>query len=78
MLDNADKYSKIFASSFKMQKIKMQNIFARKKILKNGTEGKTYEFPTTLTMHTTENCLDKWVNYSVLDAESTFFLREAL
>lgn len=56
----------------------MENLFARKKVLKTGEVGKIYEFPTTLTLHTTEKYIQKWVEYSVLDAESTFFLREAL
>lgn len=30
----------------------MEHLFRRKKILKSGFEGKTYEFPSTLTLHT--------------------------
>ena len=50
----------------------------RKKVLKSGVAGKTYEFPSTLTLHTSPELIGKWIDYSVLDSESTFFLREAL
>lgn len=59
-------------------KVKMDDIFKRKKILKSGEVGKTYEFPTTLTMYTSEEHIKKWIEYSALDSESTFFLRQTL
>ena len=33
----------------------MKNLFARKKILKNGKEGKLYEFPDIVELHTDPN-----------------------
>jgi len=33
-------------------KEKMKNLFARKKLLKNGQEGKLFESPDTLELHT--------------------------
>ena len=41
-------------NSLNLQKVKMDQIFKRKKILKTGEAGKIYEFPTTLTLHTNE------------------------
>ncbi len=43
--------------------------------MKNGVIGKTYEFPSLLTLHTSEEYIKNWIEYSVLDAESTFYLR---
>ena len=49
-----------------------------KKILNNGVVGKTYEYPNLITLHTNEEFIKSWIEYSVLDAESTFYLRELL
>ena len=38
----------------------------------------SYEFPNTLTLHTNLEYLKKWIDYSVLDSESTFYLGLAL
>lgn len=46
----------------------MDLLFGRKRILKNGNEGITYEYPNTLTLHTNKEYLPKWINYSVLDS----------
>lgn len=61
-----------------LAKIKMEDIFKRRKILKSGGEGVSYEYPTTLTLHTNIEYMRRWVEYSLLDSESTFFLRETL
>ena len=53
----------------------MEEKFKKKRLLKNGETGKTYEFPSLLTLHTTEEYIKAWIEYSVLDAESTFYLR---
>lgn len=35
-----------------VKKIKMEQKFKRKRVLKDGVEGKTYEYPSLLTLHT--------------------------
>lgn len=52
----------------------MKNLFARKKILKNGKEGKIFETPGILELHTSNEFIEKWINYGTLDSEMTFFL----
>ena len=56
----------------------MNKLFSKPKILKTGVEGKTIEIPSIIEMHTQKELIEKWVNYSALDAEVTFFLRETL
>lgn len=56
----------------------MKNLFARKKLLKNGTEGKIFETPSILELHTSHEFIYKWINYGTLDSEMTFFLFYAL
>ena len=34
--------------------------------------------PSILELHTSEEHINQWINYSSLDAEATFFLREVL
>jgi hypothetical protein len=58
-----------------VKKTKMEEKFKKKRLLKNGEIGKTYEFPSLLTLHTSEEYIKDWIEYSVLDAESTFYLR---
>lgn len=52
----------------------MKNLFARKKILKNGKIGKLYEFPNIMELHTSAETVEKWINYGTLDSEMTFYL----
>lgn len=59
-------------------KTDMKKIFAKPKILKNGSEGKTFVYPSIIEMHTDEKLINDWVQYSTLDAEITFFLKEVL
>ena len=71
---------KIYEEHLMNQSIK-QNItklFMRKRILKSGEEGKTWEVPSLIELHTSEKTVVDWVNYCTLDAELTFFLRETL
>lgn len=56
----------------------MSKIFARRKILKNGELSKIYEMPEIEEIHTSPDLINKWVEYSCLDAELTYFLREVL
>jgi len=59
-------------------KTSMKAIFGKKKLLKNGVEGKTIEFPNIIRMHTDPELIHKWVHYSCLDAEVTFFVHQVL
>ena len=52
----------------------MKNLFARKKLLKNGQEGKLFESPDTLELHTSQELIRQWIDYGTFDAEITFFL----
>jgi hypothetical protein len=52
----------------------MKQLFSYRKVLKNGEEGKTLVFPETFQLHTDERFIADWVEYSCLDAETTFFL----
>jgi hypothetical protein len=56
----------------------MDEIFKRKRVLKSGDDGISYEYPNTLTLHTNIEFLKKWIQYSVLDSESTYYLRIVL
>lgn len=59
-------------------KTNMKILFAKKKYLKDGKEGKTLEFPTIIRMHTDPELVNKWIDYSCLDAEITFFAYQVL
>lgn len=59
-------------------KIKMKNLFSKQRVLKNGELGKSFYTPKVEELHTSEADINQWVHYAVLDAESTFYLREAL
>ncbi len=74
MRRNLEEY-KLYYQSMDVKKTKIQDKFKRKRIMKNGETGKTYEFPSLLNLHTTEDYIKDWIEYSVLDAESTFYLR---
>jgi DNA polymerase I-like protein with 3'-5' exonuclease and polymerase domains len=56
----------------------MEQLFRRRKLLKNGAEGKTSVLPTTLTLHTGPEFVGEWVEYAALDAEAAFYLRHTL
>jgi hypothetical protein len=57
-----------------IEKVTMKNIFQVRKKLKNGLEGKSFIFPKTFSLHTDPNFVNQWVEYSCLDAETTYFL----
>ena len=59
-------------------KINMTKIFSRRRVLKSGELGKTFEMPSIVELHTSDKTIEKWVEYATLDAEATFFLREYL
>lgn len=52
----------------------MKNLFARKKLLKNGEEGKLYESPDIVELHTSNSLIEQWIDYGTFDAEITYFL----
>jgi DNA polymerase-1 len=62
----------------KIKKINIKETFGFFKQLKDGTEGKILMFPDIEEMHTNERFVQPWVEYSVFDAEITYFLRETL
>ena len=68
MIRNLHRYKEIYARSSNMKKVKMEHLFMRKKTLKSGASGKTYEFPSTLTLHTSSRYIHDWVQYAVLDS----------
>eukprot|EP00826_Nyctotherus_ovalis_P041971 TRINITY_DN4279_c0_g1_i5.p1 TRINITY_DN4279_c0_g1~~TRINITY_DN4279_c0_g1_i5.p1 ORF type:complete len:234 (-),score=77.68 TRINITY_DN4279_c0_g1_i5:1532-2233(-) len=65
-------------TSTKQKKVDIKHTFSVYKTRKDGSQGKTLIFPDIEEMHTTEKYVPKWVEYSVFDAEITYFLREAL
>ena len=61
-----------------VKKIDMKTLFQYKKTLKNGEEGKTYVMPTIQELHTNIKYREKWIIYSILDTECTYYLRDVL
>ena len=59
-------------------KTSMSRTFTRRKVLKNGELGKTYEMPSFVEIYTSTDLLPKMIQYAAFDADVTFFLREAL
>ncbi len=53
-------------------------MFARRRILKNGKEGKTFEVPSIIELHTDLKLVKKWIDYSTFDAEITYWLYQSL
>jgi hypothetical protein len=39
----------------------MDELFKRKRVLKSGGDGVSYEFPNTLTLHTNVEYLKRWI-----------------
>ena len=68
MINSLNNYMKMFSKSSDLKKKKMEHLFMRKKLLKSGEVGKTYEFPSVLTLHTSPEYIHDWVQYSVLDS----------
>ena len=56
----------------------MEELFAYNKVLKSGGLSKLKVMPTVEEMHTQPEYVSKWVEYATLDAELTWYLREAL
>jgi DNA polymerase-1 len=59
-------------------KASMEKLFAYNKVLKSGGLSKLKVMPTVHEMHTDPKYAETWVQYSVLDAELTYYLRECL
>jgi DNA polymerase-1 len=62
----------------KLKKVDMKTLFSYRKILRNGEEGKSMIMPDLEELHTDPKYIREWINYSVIDAEATFYLRDAL
>jgi hypothetical protein len=60
-----------------LKKIDMKTLFSSKKVLKTGEEGKSFIMPDLEELHTSPRYIENWIRYSVIDAESTFYLRDA-
>lgn len=70
-----DFYDKNFG---KIKKINIKETFGFYRKLKDGSEGKIFLFPEIEEIHSSDEHIGKWVEYSCFDAEITFFLRETL
>jgi DNA polymerase-1 len=75
VMNTLKEYHKL--GSVKVKK-SMEELFAKPKVLKTGALSKVVVQPEIEELHTNPEYVKDWVNYSVLDAELTFFLREAL
>lgn len=75
-LEKLDKYESY--NNGVLTKTDMKVLFSYKKTLKTGEEGKTLIMPNVEELHTTPKFIENWVKYSVLDAEVTYYLRDAL
>ena len=56
----------------------MKKIFGKPKLKKDGTPGKTIILPPVEEIQEDVEQRDKWIEYSALDAQATWFLRESL
>ncbi len=63
-------------NSGNVKKTDMKTLFSYKKLLKDGTEGKTSIMPEIEELHTNPKYYTDWVKYSVIDAEVVFYLRD--
>ncbi len=56
----------------------MKKIFGKPKLKKDGTPGKTMILPPIEEIQEDPESRDRWIEYSALDAQATWFLRESL
>jgi DNA polymerase-1 len=56
----------------------MKKIFGKPKLKKDGTPGKTMILPPIEEIQTDPEQRETWIEYSALDAQATWFLRESL
>ena len=56
----------------------MKKIFGKPKLKKDGTPGKTMILPPIEEIQEDRESRDRWIEYSALDAQATWFLRESL
>lgn len=56
----------------------MKKIFGKPKLKKDGTPGKTLILPPIEEIQEDKESRDRWIEYSALDAQATWFLRESL
>lgn len=64
--------------SLMREKVSIKELFGERKVKRDGTEGKTVELPPVHELHTDRAKLPSWIDYSALDAQATWALREAL
>jgi DNA polymerase-1 len=60
-----------------IKKIDMKTLFSSRKILRNGEIGKSFVMPDLEELHTNPKYINEWIKYSVIDAEATYYLRDA-
>ena len=60
------------------QKRSIKKIFGKPKLKKDGTPGKTMTLPPVEEIQEDEEQRQTWIEYSALDAQATWFLRESL
>jgi DNA polymerase-1 len=60
------------------QKRSIKKIFGKPKLKKDGTPGKTMILPPVEEIQEDEEQRQTWIEYSALDAQATWFLRESL
>jgi DNA polymerase-1 len=60
-----------------LKKIDMKTLFSYRKILRTGEEGKSMVMPDWEELHTSPKYIIDWIKYSVIDAETTYYLRDA-
>merc|ERR1712224_771359 len=60
------------------KKCTMKERFQSPKILKDGTMGKILEMPDTITLQLDTRYRKEWIEYSALDAQLTWDIREVL
>lgn len=58
--------------------VPMKQLFGKPRMKRDGTESKLVDVPPVHELHTNELYRPTWVDYSALDAQATWQLREAL
>jgi hypothetical protein len=56
----------------------MKELFAKPNVKKDGTDGRLFVLPDVTTLQTSPETRYNWIDYSTLDAQATWLLRESL
>ena len=75
--EDREKARELLSAAFAKRR-SMKEIFSKKKVKKDGTEGKTSVMPEMEELQTSEETKDLWVAYSGTDAKATWMLYRAL